>query len=190
MCWTLFLIGVANLITWSVSASSEISKLRILSILWKWPHIRGWLAGKGGKEDGDLQVGLLTFHFCLIFYLKYVRKTSARRDHLYCGWEWVYVWGWWDGKRGKWEEWEEEGGTSEAAVPAQPEREGRGSSVGREIPSGADCDLSICETKSPPSFCLCSSESFRPRHLVWWNLSFFKSQPEETSFKEMLLSYS
>ena len=47
----------------------------------------------------------------------------------------------------------------EAAVPAQPEREGRGSSVGRrEIPSaGADCDLSICETKSPPSFCLCSS---------------------------------
>ena len=109
---------------------------------------------------------------------------------------WLYVWGWWDGKRGKWEEWEEEGGTSEAAVPAQPEREGRGSSVGRrEIPSaGADCDLSICETKSPlPSACaalLLSSESFRPRHLVWWNLSFFKSQPEETSFKEMLLSYS
>ena len=95
---------------------------------------------------------------------------------------------------GGWEEWEEEGPPScrrEAAVAAQPEREGQGSSVGREIPSGADGDLSICETPLPVQLYF-SSESSRPTHLVWsetFLLPFFFNNNRERPLSKKCFSH-
>ena len=82
---------------------------------------------------------------------------DERSAHLYCGWEWLYVWGWSAGQRG------EVGGREEG---------GRGDLVGgrREGDGGGRGDLQVLEAGRP----LCHSTRERgsgqewAENPIWW----------------------
>ena len=171
------------IIIWSVSASSGTDRpLNHTSRRWSWGmHLYcGWMwlyiceagrLGKGKRDIGFLLGNLLAFHFCLIFYLKYVRKT-ARSNHPYSGWEWVYVWGWWwVGEKGEVGRGEGEGTSIQGGRPLPWLSRERGS--GQKRGEGAENSiwwLSICD--SIPCLYLSQSSLHAGLKSFLWPLSF------------------